>query len=142
MQKLLRHFASAAAGLGTALAAGAAFAQDAVEAPPAIDTGDTAWMLISTVLVAMMIVPALGLFYGGLVRAKNMLSVLVQVFAIGCLMMILWVLYGYSVAFTEGNAIFGGFSKAFLAGVTPDSVSGTIPELVFVCFQMTFAALT
>ncbi|MGK2286932.1 ammonium transporter [Pedomonas sp. V897] len=142
MQKLLRHFASAAAGIGTALAAGAAFAQEAAEATPALDTGDTAWMLISTVLVAMMIVPALGLFYGGLVRTKNMLSVLVQVFAVGCLMMILWVLYGYSLAFTDGNAVYGGLSKAFLAGITPDSLSGTIPEMVFVCFQMTFAGLT
>lgn len=142
MRRLLHYVAGAAVSIGASLTAGAARAQEAVEAAPMPDTGDTAWMLISTVLVAMMIVPALGLFYGGLVRAKNMLSVLAQVFAIGCLMMILWVLYGYSLAFTEGNAIYGGFSKAFLAGVTPDALSGTIPELVFICFQMTFAALT
>lgn len=142
MRRLLHYVARAAVSIGASLTAGAARAQEAVEAAPMPDTGDTAWMLISTVLVAMMIVPALGLFYGGLVRAKNMLSVLAQVFAIGCLMMILWVLYGYSLAFTEGNAVYGGFSKAFLAGVTPDALSGTIPELVFICFQMTFAALT
>lgn len=142
MRRLLHYVAGAAVSIGASLTTGAARAQEAVEAAPMPDTGDTAWMLISTVLVAMMIVPALGLFYGGLVRAKNMLSVLAQVFAIGCLMMILWVLYGYSLAFTEGNAIYGGFSKAFLAGVTPDALSGTIPELVFICFQMTFAALT
>lgn len=142
MRRLLHYVAGAAVSIGASLTAGAARAQEAVEAAPMPDTGDTAWMLISTVLVAMMIVPALGLFYGGLVRAKNMLSVLAQVFAIGCLMMILWVLYGYSLAFTEGNAVYGGFSKAFLAGVTPDALSGTIPELVFICFQMTFAALT
>lgn len=142
MRRLLHYVAGAAVSIGASLTTGAARAQEAVEAAPMPDTGDTAWMLISTVLVAMMIVPALGLFYGGLVRAKNMLSVLAQVFAIGCLMMILWVLYGYSLAFTEGNAVYGGFSKAFLAGVTPDALSGTIPELVFICFQMTFAALT
>jgi Amt family ammonium transporter len=107
-------------------------------------------MLVSTVLVLLMTIPGLALFYGGLVRAKNMLSVLMQVFAICCLVMIIWVLYGYSLAFTSGpfNAFFGGFSKAFLAGVSTSSVVETfsagvvIPELVFVCFQMTFACIT
>jgi len=110
MRRRLHYYTSDAVRIGSSLTAGAARAQEAVAAAPMPDTGDTAWMLISTVLVAMMIVPALGLFYGGLVRAKNMLSVLAQVFAIGCLMMILWVLYGYSLAFTEGNAVYGGFS--------------------------------
>lgn len=146
MQRLLRNFAGAAAGLGVALTAAAAFAQEA--AAPVPNKGDTTWMMISTILVLLMIVPGLALFYGGLVRAKNMLSVLVQVFAITCLIMVLWVFYGYSLAFGDGNAIIGGTSKLFLAGITPDSTAATfsdgvvIPELVFVCFQMTFACIT
>jgi Amt family ammonium transporter len=110
--------------------------------------GDTAWMLISTALVILMTIPGLALFYGGLVRAKNMLSVLMQVFVIFSLISVLWVVYGYSVAFTGGNAFFGGFDKLFLMGITPESVAATfskgvvIPELVFVAFQATFAAIT
>lgn len=115
---------------------------------PVPNKGDTAWMLIATVLVTLMAIPGLGLFYGGLVRQKNMLSVLMQTFVIFSLMGVLWALYGYSVAFTGGNPFFGGLGKAFLAGVTPDSLGATfskgayIPELIFVAFQLTFAAIT
>jgi len=135
-------------------AAAAAVAPAATEVAPAAapapvpNKGDTAWMLIATVLVALMVIPGLALFYGGLVRQKNMLSVLMQVFMIFSLMAVLWAIYGYSVAFTGGSPYFGGLSKAFLAGVTPDSLGATfskgtyIPELVFVAFQLTFAAIT
>ena len=115
---------------------------------PVPNKGDTAWMLVATVLVTLMTIPGLALFYGGLVRQKNMLSVLMQVFVVFSLMGVLWALYGYSVAFTGGNPFFGGLSKAFLLGVTPESVGATfskgvyIPELVFVAFQLTFAAIT
>ena len=118
----------------------AAFAQDAT---PTVDKGDTAWMMTSTVLVFLMILPGLALFYGGLTRSKNLLSTMTQIGAAASLAMLIWVMYGYSMAFGEGgNAFVAGFGKAFLAGVTPDSVSGTIPEYVFACFQMTFAAIT
>jgi ammonium transporter, Amt family len=121
-------------------------AEEAVaeEEAPTLDSGNTAWMIMATVLVIMMAVPGLALFYGGLVRAKNMLSVLMQVFATFALMSILWALFGYSLAFTEGpfNSIIGGFGKSFLSGVTPDSISGSIPEYVFITFQLTFAAIT
>jgi Amt family ammonium transporter len=119
------------------------------EAPaPTPNKGDTAWMIVATVLVTMMVIPGLALFYGGMVRSKNMLSVLMQTFVIFSLMAVLWAVYGYSVAFTGGSPFFGGFSKAFLAGVTPESLGATfskgvyIPELVFVGFQLTFAAIT
>jgi Amt family ammonium transporter len=120
----------------------------AAAAPPPPNKGDTAWMIVATVLVILMIVPGLALFYGGMVRAKNMLSVLMQVFVIFSLMAILWAIYGYSVAFTEGNAFFGGFSKAFLKGVTPDSAAATfskgvyVPEYIYIAFQLTFAGIT
>ncbi len=107
-----------------------------------LDTGDTAWMLVSTVLVLTMIVPGLALFYGGLLRTKNMLSMLTQVLTIACLAMIVWVTWGYSIAFSGEGAFFGDGGKLFLAGITPDTLSGTIPEYVFVSFQMTFAAIT
>jgi ammonium transporter, Amt family len=120
-------------------------------AAPVPNKGDTAFMMTSTVLVLMMAVPGLALFYGGLVRAKNMLSVLMQVFAIVSMVCILWVVYGYSLAFTGGgrfNDFIGGFDKAFLRGVTPESPAATfsngvvIPEYVYIAFQMTFACLT
>ncbi|MGQ0442285.1 MAG: ammonium transporter [Methylophilaceae bacterium] len=123
-------------------------AEAAPAATPVPDKGDTAWMLISTVLVTLMVIPGLALFYGGLVRQKNMLSVLMQTFVVFSLMGVLWALYGYSVAFTGGNPFFGGLGKAFLAGVTPESLGATfskgvyIPELIFVAFQLTFAAIT
>lgn len=130
-----------------------AAADAAAAAAPAMtmDKGDNTWMLVSTVLVLLMTIPGLALFYGGLVRAKNMLSVLMQVFMITAVVMIIWVTYGYSLAFTDGgslNSFVGGFSKAFLAGVTPSSLAETftkgvaIPELTFICFQMTFACIT
>ncbi|MCX9155458.1 ammonium transporter [Niveibacterium sp. 24ML] len=105
-------------------------------------------MLISTVLVTLMVIPGLALFYGGLVRSKNMLSVLMQVFVVFALCVVLWAVYGYSLAFTEGNAFIGGFDKLFLKGITADSVAATfskgvyIPEIVYVMFQATFAAIT
>ncbi|ADI30997.1 ammonium transporter [Methylotenera versatilis 301] len=121
----------------------------AVAAPaPVPNKGDTAWMIVATCLVLMMCVPGLGLFYGGMVRQKNMLSVLMQTFMITCVLGILWALYGYSVAFTEGNAYFGGFARAFLKGITPDSNVATfskgvvIPEYIYMCFQLTFAVIT
>ncbi len=110
-----------------------------------INTGDTAWMLTATVLVLFMTIPGLSLFYGGLVRNKNVLSVLMQCFATVGVITVLWVLYGYSMAYTDGgglNKFIGGLSKAFLSDLTPDSVSGTIPESVFLCFQLTFAIIT
>lgn len=110
-----------------------------------INTGDTAWMLTATVLVLFMTIPGLSLFYGGLVRNKNVLSVLMQCFAMVGIITVLWVLYGYSLAFTDGgglNKFVGGFSKILLSDLTPDSVSGTIPESVFFCFQLTFAIIT
>ncbi len=120
------------------LVAGTAFAQD----KPKLDSGDTAWMLTSTVLVVLMVVPGLALFYAGMVRAKNALSVLMHVFVTLSLMSVLWALVGYSLAFSEGNSVIGGLSKAFLSGVTPASLQGTIPELLFAVFQLTFAAIT
>ena len=124
---------------------------EAAPAAPVPNKGDTTWMLLSTVLVLLMILPGLALFYGGLVRTKNMLSVLTQVFAIACIVCLLWVTYGYSLAFTNGgglNDFVGGFSKAFLKGVDANSVAATfsngvvIPEYVYICFQMTFAMIT
>ncbi|QTR51718.1 ammonium transporter [Candidatus Thiothrix anitrata] len=124
---------------------------DPAAAVPVPDKGDTAWMMLSTILVILMIIPGVALFYGGLVRAKNMLSVLTQVLAIFCMISLLWAIYGYSLAFGDGgslNWMIGDFSKLFLAGITADSTAATftdgvvIPELVFVSFQLTFAAIT
>jgi len=169
MKNLLRHAYSPkglAALLATAVSAAAltafpALAQTAVEAasataaaalavpaPPVPNKGDTAFMMVSTILVLLMIVPGLALFYGGLVRTKNMLSVLMQVMVGASMIFVLWALYGYSLAFTGGGSMIGGLDKALLAGVTPESVAATfskgvvIPELVFVAFQGTFAAIT
>jgi Amt family ammonium transporter len=120
----------------------------AVAPAPAANKGDTAWMIMATVLVILMVIPGLALFYGGMVRAKNMLSVLMQVFIIFSMMALLWAIYGYSIAFTEGNAFFGGLSKLFLKGITPDSLAATfskgvyVPEYIYVAFQLTFAAIT
>ena len=118
---------------------------------PTLDSGDTAWMLTATVLVLFMTIPGLALFYGGMVRSKNVLSVLMQCFAVTGLMTVLWTVYGYSLAFdTTGmvageinlNSFIGGFGKAFMGGVGVDSLIGTIPESVFATFQMTFAIIT
>ena len=133
--------------IGTALSFASTVAM-AADAAPVPNKGDTAWMLISTVLVLLMTIPGLALFYGGLVRTKNMLSVLSQVFAIVCMVAILWVAFGYSLAFTGGNDFIGGLDKMFLKGVTPEAVAATfsngvvIPELVYMAFQMTFACIT
>ncbi len=138
-------------GLALVATATAAFAQGAAPAAPVPNKGDTAFMMSSTILVLLMTIPGLALFYGGLVRSKNMLSVLAQVFAIVCLVCLLWVIYGYSLAFTNGgglNDFVGGFSKAFLRGVDGNSTAATfsngvyIPEYVYICFQMTFACIT
>lgn len=112
------------------------------EEAPVLNSGDTAWMLTATALVLFMTIPGLSLFYAGMVRSKNVLSVLMQCFAITSLMTVLWVLYGYSMAFGGAGTFWGGLSKAFLNGVTVSSLSGTIPETVFMTFQMTFAIIT
>jgi Amt family ammonium transporter len=103
---------------------------------------DTAWIMTATALVLFMTLPGLALFYGGLVRARNVLSVFMHCYAIACLMSILWLAVGYSIAFGDGNGIWGGLGKSFLNGVTVDSLSGTIPEILFFAFQMTFAIIT
>ena len=150
MKSLFAFFALLLAG-GAALAqaaapevVAAASAAAAAAPVPHIDSGDTAWMLTSTLLVILMIVPGLALFYGGLARSKNMLSVLVQVFVVFSLISILWAVYGYSLAFSGDGNFFGGFDKLFLKGVTPDSIGAlpTVPEYVFIAFQGTFAAIT
>ncbi|MFN0318348.1 MAG: ammonium transporter [Burkholderiales bacterium] len=130
----------------------AAAAETASPAPaaavPVPNKGDTAWMITATALVIFMAIPGLALFYGGMVRTKNMLSMLMQVFATFSLLSVLWVIYGYSIAFTEGNAFFGGLSKMFLNGVTAESGAATfskgvyIPEYIYIAFQLTFAAIT
>lgn len=125
--------------ISIAVLPGYALAEDKLSA------GDTAWMLTATALVLFMTIPGLSLFYAGMVRSKNVLSVFMQCFAIAALMSILWVIYGYSMAFENGgsaNWFIGGLDKLFLAGVTVDSLSGTIPETVFMTFQMTFAVIT
>jgi Amt family ammonium transporter len=135
-KKLVRGCAVGAAFMAAPLAA---FAQDTV------DSGDTAWILTSTALVLFMTLPGLSLFYAGLVRSKNALSVLMQCFSITCMVSILWLIYGYSLAFGDGGgaqAVIGGLGAAFLSGVGRDAVSGTIPESVFVMFQLTFAIIT
>jgi Amt family ammonium transporter len=119
------------------LLAGSAFADG-----DAIDGANTAWILTSTALVLFMTIPGLSLFYGGLVRSRNVLSILMQCFTITCIASILWFAVGYSLAFSEGTSFVGGLSKALLAGVAEDSVSGDIPETVFIMFQMTFAIIT
>lgn len=119
-----------------------AFCQEETAPAPAFDTGNTAFMFISTVLVLLMTLPGLALFYGGLVRTKNVLSILVQCLAMAGVMSLLWVIYGYSFATTSGNAFIGDASKLFLKGITPDSDSGGYPETIFVVFQMTFAIIT
>lgn len=142
-----------AASAPTDAAAPAAQAAPAAEPaaaapPPTPNKGDTAWMIVATLLVIMMAIPGLALFYGGMVRAKNMLSMLMKVFATFSLLSILWVIYGYSVAFTDGNAFFGGLSKMFLGGVSTSSIAATfskgvyIPEYIYIAFQLTFAAIT
>jgi len=138
-----------AATAPAASAAAAPAAAPATAAPaPTPNKGDTAWMLMATVLVVLMTIPGLALFYGGLVRAKNTLSVLMQVYIVFSMCVVLWAIYGYSLAFTAGGSFFGSFDKLFLSGVTADSVGATfskgvvIPEFVFIAFQATFCAIT
>ena len=145
--------ASAAAVSAPAAAASEAPAAEAPAAAPVINKGDTAWMMTSTLLVIMMAVPGLALFYGGLVRSKNMLSVLMQVMVTFSLIVVLWFIYGYSIAFTEGGPFFGGFDRVMMKGIW-DNAAGTfapaatfskgvyIPEIVFAAFQASFAAIT
>ena len=153
MNKMMKYLGSGA--LMSSLAALPAFSQAALVNNPDVATqagmvskGDTAWMLVSSALVLMMSIPALGLFYGGLVRTKNMLSLLMQVFMIVSMVAILWCIYGYSLAFTSGSPFVGGLSKMFLAGVNAGTYSATfsnnvyIPEYAYVIFQMTFACIT
>jgi Amt family ammonium transporter len=139
--------------LGAGLASLAVFGLAPIAAlasgtPPTPDKGDVAWMSVATLLVTLMIVPGLALFYGGLVRAKNMLSVLMQVMMVFSLIVVLWVIYGYTLAFGGDGAFYGTFDKLFLSGVTPESVAATfskgvvIPEFIFIAFQATFAAIT
>ena len=141
----------ALASLGLLAATGVVSAQDAapaaeavavVEEVPTISAGDTAWMLTSTALVLLMTIPGLALFYGGMVRRKNVLNTLMQCFAICASMSVVWMIAGYSLAFGPGNAYVGDLSKAFLRGVTLDSITLTMPETVFVTFQMTFFIIT
>ncbi|MEF9947105.1 MAG: ammonium transporter [Comamonas sp.] len=156
---MTKKLLSAGLGLGLLAASATGFAQEgaaaataaapvvaaAVEAVPTLSAGDTAWMLTSTMLVILMVIPGLALFYGGLVRSKNMLSVLAQVFVIFSLITVLWAIYGYSLAFGGEGKFFANFDKLFLMGITPDTLSSmlkTIPEYVFVAFQSTFAAIT
>ncbi|MGH8733255.1 MAG: ammonium transporter, partial [Burkholderiales bacterium] len=134
-------------------AAAEAKKEEAKPAPPTPNKGDVTWMLVATALVIMMSVPGLALFYGGMVRSKNALSMLMQVFVVFSLVTVLWCIYGYSLAFTEGNAFFGKFDRLFLMGAL-DAGKGefanaatfskgvVIPEIVFVAFQATFAAIT
>jgi Amt family ammonium transporter len=103
---------------------------------------DTAWIIVATALVLFMTLPGLALFYGGLVRARNVLSVFMHVYAIAALMSILWLAFGYTIAFGDGNALWGGMEKMFLLGIGPDALAGTIPEILFFAFQMTFAIIT
>ena len=140
--------AAQAADAAPAPAAAAPAAAAAVVAPVP-NKGDTAWMIVATVLVLMMCVPGLGLFYGGMVRSKNMLSVLMQTFMITCVLGVLWAVYGYSIAFTQGSTpFFGGLDRLFMHGVTPDSTVATyskgvvIPEYIYMVFQLTFAVIT
>ena len=153
---MTKKLLSAGLGLGLLAASAAGFAQEAAtaaapavaaaaEVVPTLSAGDTAWMLTSTMLVILMVIPGLGLFYGGLVRSKNMLSVLAQVFVIFALITVLWAIYGYTLAFGGEGKFFGSFDKLFLMGITPETLSSmlkTIPEYVFVAFQSTFAAIT
>ncbi|MES2491054.1 MAG: ammonia channel protein, partial [Pseudomonadota bacterium] len=132
----MKIFSRAFALISLALLPFAAFADDA------INTGDTAWILTSIALVLFMTLPGLALFYGGLVRAKNVLSVLMQCFAITCIVSLLWIIGLYSLTFAPGGPLIGGLSKMFMAGVTVDSKSGTLPEVVFSMFQLTFAVIT
>jgi Amt family ammonium transporter len=140
--------AAALAAPAAAVAAAAPAAAAPAAAAPVPNKGDTAWLMTATLLVIMMSVPGLALFYGGLVRSKNMLSILMQVFMVFSLIIVLWCIYGYSLAFTQGGSFIGSFDRLFLQGITGDTVTGTfskgvvLPEFTFIAFQATFAAIT
>ncbi|HEV8390165.1 MAG TPA: ammonium transporter [Dongiaceae bacterium] len=134
---LRRGLTGIIAALAGTLAAVPAFAQE-----PTIDTGSTAWMITATALVLLMTIPGLALFYGGMVRKMNVLAIVMQSFAICCLVSILWMVVGYTIAFTEGNSFIGNFSNFLLKSITVGSISGAIPETVFMLFQATFAIIT
>ena len=133
----MNQFKTGLAGLVLVFISLPAFAEDVV-----LDTGNSAWILASTALVLFMTLPGLALFYGGLVRSKNVLSILMQCFAIAGISSILWFSFGYSLAFSEGNSFIGGFDKAFMTGIGKDTLAGDIPESLFAMFQMTFAIIT
>ncbi|CAA6603422.1 ammonium transporter [Rhodospirillaceae bacterium LM-1] len=133
---------AAPAAAPAAEAAVEAVAEAAAAAAPVLNSGDTAWMLVSSILVLMMLIPGLALFYGGMVRKKNVLAMLMQNFMAASLLSVVWFVIGYSLAFTEGNAFIGGFGRLMLGGVDPSTLSGTIPETVFAMFQGTFAIIT
>ncbi len=141
IRMILRHAAIAPIAILAACLSAPAWAQDG----PTLDRGDTAWMLTSTALVLLMTIPGLALFYGGMVRKMNVLATVMQAFAVTCLVTVLWMIIGYSLAFTEGNSFIGGLSRFFLAGMGTTATNGlapTIPESVFMTFQMTFAIIT
>jgi Amt family ammonium transporter len=137
MEKFMNQFKTGLAGLIMICISLPAFAEDV-----ALDTGNSAWILASTALVLFMTLPGLALFYGGLVRSKNVLSILMQCFAIAGISSILWFSFGYSLAFSEGNSFIGDFDKAFMTGIGKDTLAGDIPESLFAMFQMTFAIIT
>ncbi len=142
---MIRKLRDVVTGLGVAGAVLLPMAAWAADEKPKLDSGDTAWMLTSTALVLMMTIPGLALFYGGMVRKKNVLATVMQSFAITCLVTVLWMMITYSLAFTSGSSVVGGMSRVFLAGMGLDAVhdlAKTIPESVFMCFQMTFAIIT
>jgi ammonium transporter, Amt family len=141
MIRKIRKLLLSAGAVGVLSLPAAALAAD----KPKIDSGDTAWMLTSTALVLMMTIPGLALFYGGMVRKKNVLATVMQSFAVTCLVSVLWMVLGYSLAFTTGSTVIGGTSRIFMSGLALDSVSDlakTIPEPVYMCFQLTFAVIT
>jgi Amt family ammonium transporter len=138
-------------GLATVVGASILTLPTKVRAQDGLDTGDTAWILVSTALVLFMTIPGLALFYGGLVRTKNVLSVLMQCFALTAMVTVMWLAAGYSLAFdttgmiagtTNGHSFIGTLNKAFLRGVAPDALWGSIPEVLFFMFQLTFAIIT
>jgi len=140
-----RKFNALLAGLGAAGSLLLPALALAADEKPKLDTGDTAWMLTSTALVLMMTIPGLALFYGGMVRKKNVLATVMQSFAVTCLITVLWLVIGYSLAFTPGSTIIGGLGRIFMRGLTLDGVhdlAKTIPETVYMCFQLTFAIIT
>ena len=137
-----RGGAQAAKVLGAAAAGLVASASGALAQEPVLDSGDTAWMLTATALVLMMTIPGLAMFYAGMVRKKNVLAMSMQVFATCCVATLVWMVVGYSLAFGGEGVFIGGFSRLFLTGMSVDSLTGTIPESVFMTFQMTFAIIT